>query len=394
MRYVGRLVGVAWCLGLLLAACSPAAPGGGGAPPTAASAPTATSAPAKPKAATSTPAPAAATPTQAAAQPAASDDQAVANFYRTATVKIVVGFSPGGGYDLYARLIGKYLGKYIPGNPTVVVENMPGAGGVLATNTIYNASPKDGTIIGSFIGTTILQQLFGDTSIQYDMGKMQFIGAPTGDHYVVEVSKAAGLSSFKDVIGAGAKQLVVGGQGPGVLNYDGFLLLRDVLSANIKAVPGYPGSAEIKLALLRGELDGTANGWESIKARDTDDVAKGDIQLMMQWWDTPIPDLPNVPTALSFATNDEQKQLISYGLILPSKFSRPYFLAPEVPSDRVRALDAAFAKALADPELKQDADKSQLALDPLTGAQVKQLVNDFMTISPDLVAKLKKSMTP
>jgi tripartite-type tricarboxylate transporter receptor subunit TctC len=179
-----------------------------------------------------------------------------------------------------------------------------------------------------------------------------------------------------------------------VLNYDGFLLLRDVLSANIKAVPGYPGSAEIKLALLRGELDGTANGWESIKARDTDDVAKGDIQLMMQWWDTPIPDLPNVPTALSFATNDEQKQLISYGLILPSKFSRPYFLAPEVPPDRVRALDAAFAKALADPELKQDADKSQLALDPLTGAQVKQLVNDFMTISPDIVAKLKKSMTP
>jgi tripartite-type tricarboxylate transporter receptor subunit TctC len=393
MRYVGWLVGVVSCLGLLLGACSPAAgPAGGGAPPTAA--PTATTAPAKPAAATSTPAPAAATPTPAAAQAAATDDQAVANFYRNNTVKIVVGFSPGGGYDLYARLIGKYLGKYIPGNPTVVVENMPGAGGVLATNTIYNASPKDGTIIGSFIGTTILQQLFGDSNIQYDMSKMQFIGAPTGDHYVVEVSKAAGLSSFKDVIGSGAKQLVVGGQGPGVLNYDGFLLLRDVLGANIKAVPGYPGSAEIKLALLRGELDGTANGWESIKARDTDDIARGDIQLMMQWWDTPIPDLPNVPTAPSFASNDEQKQLITYGLILPSKFSRPYFLAPEVPPDRVRALDAAFAKALADPDLKQDADKSQLALDPLTGGQVKQLVNDFMTISPDLVAKLKKSMTP
>jgi tripartite-type tricarboxylate transporter receptor subunit TctC len=395
---MGRLhCGIGGLLVLLLAACTPAA--APAAPTAAPPAAAATTAP-KPAAAAS---PSAAASPAAAAKPAASpaaaatqgfDEQAVAGFYRGNTVKVVVGFSPGGGYDLYARLIAKYLGKYIPGNPTVIVENQPGAGGILATNSIYNAQPKDGTIIGSFIGTTILQQLFGDQSIQFDMGKMQYIGAPTGDHYIIEVAKAAGLSGFKDVIGPGAKQLVVGGQGPGVLNYDGFLLLRDVLGANIKAVPGYPGSAEIKLAMLRGELDGTANGWESIKARDSDDIARGDIQLMMQWWDTPIPDLPNVPTAPSFATTDEQKQLISYGLILPSKFSRPYFLAPEVPADRVRALDAAFAKAIADPDLRQDADKSQLALDPLTGSQVKQLVDEFLTISPDLVAKLKKSMTP
>jgi tripartite-type tricarboxylate transporter receptor subunit TctC len=366
--------------------------------------PTATTAPApKPAAPAVSPAasPGASLAASTATKPAATgpaapafDEPTVANFYRNQTVKIVVGFSPGGGYDLYARLIGKYLGKYIPGNPTVIVENMPGAGGILATNTIYNASPKDGTIIGSFIGTTILQQLFGESSIQYDMGKMQYIGAPTGDHYVMEVAKAAGLGSFRDVIAPGAKQLVVGGQGPGVLNYDGALLLRDVLGANIKAVAGYPGSAEIKLALLRGELDATVNGWESVKARDSDDIAKGDIQLVMQWWDSPIPDLPNVPTVLSFAATEEQRQLMTYGLILPSKFSRPYFLAPEVPVDRVRALDAAFAKAIVEPELRQDADKSQLALDPLTGNQVKQLVSDFLTISPDLVGKLKKSMTP
>lgn len=393
MRRVAWLVVVAgWFM--VLGGCAPAAAPSTSGGPTTAAAPTAA---AKPAAAAPSPsaAPAAkpaASPATAAAQP--FDEQAVASFYRNNTLKIVVGFSPGGGYDLYARLIGKYLGKYIPGNPTVIVENQPGAGGILATNTIYNASPKDGTVIGSFIGTTILQQLFGDPSIQYDMGKMQFIGAPTGDHYIVELAKAAGLTSFKDTIGPGAKQLVVGGQGPGVLNYDGFLLLRDVLGANIKAVPGYPGSAEIKLAMLRGELDGTANGWESIKARDSDDIARGDIQLAMQWWDSPIPDLPNVPTVLSFASNDEQKQLMTYGLILPAKFSRPYFLAPEVPVDRVRALDAAFAKALADPDLKQDADKSQLALDPLTGSQVKQLIDEFLTINPDLVAKLKKSMTP
>jgi tripartite-type tricarboxylate transporter receptor subunit TctC len=332
----------------------------------------------------------------AAAKPSAGagfDEQAVASFYNGKTLRIVVGFSAGGGYDLYARLIAKYIGKYIPGNPTVVVENQPGASGMLATNQTYNSLPKDGTVINSFIGTTIFQQLFGDPGVQYDMSKLQYIGAPTGDHYVMEVMKAANLSSFADTIGSNSKQLILGGNGPGVLSYDGVLLLKDVLGANLKPVPGYAGSADIKVAMQRGELDGTVNGWESIKARDLDDINSGDIQLVMQWWDSPIPDLPNVPTVLSFAKDDEQKQLLTYGLILPSKFSRPYVVAPEVPVDRVRALEAAMAKALADPELIADAQKSKLSLDPLTGEEVKKLVTDFLAINPDLLAKLKASMT-
>ena len=198
----------------------------------------ASGAPARPAAGRS-----AAAPTAAEAAPS---DEGVASFYRGKTVRIVVGFPPGGGYDTYARAIARHLGQYVPGNPTVIVDNMPGAGSLVAANNVYNAAPKDGTVIVLFSGAAVGQQLFGAPEIRFDATRFDYLGVPVGDTAVVHLHQRAGVTSFEQLVGPNAKEIVLGGSAAGSLNVDAATLLRDVLGANIKLVTGYPGSAPIR----------------------------------------------------------------------------------------------------------------------------------------------------
>ena len=186
---------------------------------------------------------------------AAYDEKAVADFYRGKTVRIIVGFSAGGGYDAYSRLIGRHLHKHIPGNPSVIVDNMAGAGSIIAANYVYNAAPKDGTVIGNISGQIILEQLFANPAVQYDLGKFHYLGVPIGETYLLLVTRKPGVTRFEDLVGAKSKQVVVGGI-PGSTVEQGPILLRDLLGANLKVVSGYKGTADVRLAIESGELDG------------------------------------------------------------------------------------------------------------------------------------------
>jgi len=326
---------------------------------------------------------------------AAADDKAVADFYRGKTVRIIVGFSAGGGYDAYSRLIGRHLQKHIPGNPTILVDNMAGAGSIILANYMYSAAPKDGTVIGNFSGQIILEQLFGNPAVQYDLAKFRFLGVPIGETYLLLATRKTGLTRFDELIGPKSKQLTVGGI-PGSTVEQGPMLLRDLLGANIKVVSGYKGTADVRLAMESGELDGFCNSWESTKVTSLDKVKSGEWQILAQIGDQPIAALPvkNVPTIAQIAKSEEQQQLLRFGAAAPNQFGKVYVVPTATPADRAAALEAALTKTFADKEFLADAEKGKLDIDSVSAAHVQKLVNDFFGLPADLKAKLKKILKP
>ena len=322
---------------------------------------------------------------------AAAADDKLAEFYRGKSVRIIVGFSAGGGYDAYSRLIGRHLQKHIPGNPSIIVENMAGAGSIILANHMYNAAPKDGTVIGNFSGQIILEQLFGNSAVQFDLAKFRFLGVPIGETYLLLTTKKPGITKFDELIGPKSKQLTVGGI-PGSTVEQGPMLLRDLLGANIKVVSGYKGTADVRLAMESGEIDGFFNSWESTKVTSLDKVKSGEWQILAQVGDHPIAALPvkNVPTIAQIGKTDEQQQLLRFGAYAPNQFAKIYTVPLATPADRAAALESALAKTFADKEFLADAEKGKLDIDPVSTAQVQKMINDFFGLPAELKAKLKK----
>ena len=288
-------------------------------------------------------------PDAAAAQPAsqapakaapASDDQAVADFYRGKVVRLIVGLPAGGGYDAYARNIARIMGKYIPGNPTIVVENMAGASSVVASNHVYNIAPKDGTVILHYQGTVIPQQAFGAKGIEFDALKFQHLGAPAHDTTEFNLARRAGITRFDEVLGPNGREVVLGGIAPGALTDDVPKLLKEVLGARLKLVSGYSGTAPVRIAIDAGELDGFFNAWESTKITNLADIESGNWLVLLQFTDLAgTRNLPNVPTINEYTRTEEQRQLMRYGALIPGQFTRPFAVAPGVPC-RARARPA------------------------------------------------------
>ena len=321
------------------------------------------------------------------------DEKAVADFYRGKTVRIVVGFSAGGGYDQYSRLIARHMSKYIPGNPAVIVDNMPGAGSIIAANHIFNAAPKDGTVLGNISGPIVLEQLFGSPSIQFDMAKFRYLAVPVSETYLFIVTKKSGVAKFEDIVGTKSKQLSIGAI-PGSTVEHAPILARDVLNANLKVVSGYKGTADVRLAIDSGEVDGFFNTWTSSKVTSFDKVKSGEWVILAQLSEKPIKDLiiPNVPTITQIAKSDEQRLIMKYGTSTPNDFGKVYVLPPSTPVDRVQALENAFVKVFADKELLADADKGKLEIDPMIGEEIYKLVQEFLGMSPELKTKLQAAM--
>jgi tripartite-type tricarboxylate transporter receptor subunit TctC len=326
---------------------------------------------------------------------AAADDKAIADFYRGKTVRIIVGFSAGGGYDAYSRLIGRHIHRHIPGNPNILVENMAGAGSIILANHMYNAAPKDGTVIGNFSGQIILEQLFGNPAVQYDLAKFRFLGVPIGETYLLIVTRKSGVTRLDDLLGPKSKQVTIGGI-PGSTVEQGPLLMRELLGANLKVVSGYKGTADIRLAMESGEIDGIMNSWESSKVTSLDRIKNGDWQILAQLGDNPVAELPvkNVPTIPQIAKTEEQRQLLRFGAAAPNQFGKVYVVSPGVPPDRAAALETALARTFTDKEFLADAEKGKLDIEPVSASQVQKLVNDFFGLPADLKAKLKKILRP
>jgi tripartite-type tricarboxylate transporter receptor subunit TctC len=317
---------------------------------------------------------------------APSDAQS--RFFEGKTVRIVVGFSAGGGYDTYSRVIARHLGRHVPGKPTVIVENMPGAGSLIAANYLYKVAKPDGLTIGNFAGGLVLGQVLGQPGIEFDARKLEWLGVPSREVCVCALTKASGVTSVATWMAA-KKPIKLGGVGPGTSTDDAPRVLAATVGLPIQLVRGYKGTAEIRLAAESGELAGGCWQWESVKSTWRQGLESGEVSVVLQIGAKPLPDLPNVPIASSLAKTEEARQLINAGIIVPTEIGRLYALSPGIPADRVQTLRAAFVATMRDPEFVADAKRSKLEIDSLGGEELTRLVQDLLKLDPALVAKLK-----
>jgi tripartite-type tricarboxylate transporter receptor subunit TctC len=310
-------------------------------------------------------------------------------FYDGKIVRILVGFAPSGGFDTYARAIGQHLGKHIPGNPTIIVDNMPGAGGLMMTNHLYNVAKPDGLTIGHFNGAQILGQPLDQPGIEFDARKFEYIGAAVKTDVACSLSRASGIGSI-DQWRAAKTPVKLGGSGPGATPDNAARILKAALGLPIQVVSGYKGTSAIRLAVESGEIDGACWSWESMRVTWREALKAGEVVPVLQIVAKPFPDIPNVPLAISLASSEEARQLIRIGVHNASALARPFALPPGTPEDRVATLRRAFMDTLKDPAFLAEAEKAKLAIEPVTGQEMAQLIAEEFTLNPALIAKLKK----
>jgi tripartite-type tricarboxylate transporter receptor subunit TctC len=314
-------------------------------------------------------------------------------FYKGKTIRLIVAFSAGGGYDTYSRTIARHLGKYIPGNPTVVVDNMTGAGGFIHANYMYKQAKPDGLTIGNNSGGLFLQQVMGAKGIEFDGKKFEYIGAPAVDHLTCGISKVSGVTSMDRWFGA-KEPVRFGGVGPGGFASDLPRVLQAALGLPIKVIDGYKGTSDIRLATESGELAGSCLSWDSYKTTWRKAIESGEVNIIIQAMPKKHPELTNVPLAMDYAKTDEAKRLIKHGAHDLAISARPYFLAPGTPKARVQILRKAFTEALKDPELLAEAKKANFVIEHIPGEELESIVHGLYQIEPAFAAKMKQILVP
>jgi len=314
------------------------------------------------------------------------------NFFNGKTIRIVVATSAGGGFDTYTRTIARYLGKHVPGQPTIVVENMPGAGHLIGANHMYKIAKPDGLTIGHFHGGWFLYQLFKRPGIEFDATKFEFIGSPIKESRACAFTKASGITSVERWV-ASKTPVKIGGIGGGAPD-DMARMLAATTALPIQLVSGYKGTAEIRLAAESGELAGGCWTWDSIRSTWTKAIQSGEAVVVLQALSKPHPELPNVPLAQSLAKTEEARQLMQAGIQDPADFYRPYVAPPRTPKQRVEILRQAFAGTMKDPEFLADAKKANLDIEPITGPEMERLVAGIFKLNPTIAAKLKSILNP
>ena len=317
--------------------------------------------------------------------------QNAADFYKGKTITIVVGTSAGGGYDTYARLISRHMGKHIPGSPNIIVSNIPGAGSNVAAGYVYNVAAKDGTVIGAIYGGAPLEPLIGKTQVQHDPSKSQYLGSANNDKYVCVVRKDAPVSNFGDL----RNMEILFGASIASSTSDFSAVIAAVLGAKIRLVIGYAGSREIGLAIDKKEVLGACGfAWPAISVTNSGWFGpEGSMKVLLQAHATGHPGLnrEGVPKAIDFATTDEQRQMLEL-FFSQEVFGRPYVLAPQVPKDRAAMLRKAFAETLADPELLAEAKRASLEIDPVSGEDVEKLIAKVYAAPKPLLEKIRKAL--
>ena len=313
---------------------------------------------------------------------------AAQSFYEGKTVRIIVGLAPGGGFDTYARVIARHIGRHVPGNPTFVVENMTGAGSLIAANHVFKVAKPDGLTVGKFNGALMLGQVLGQPGIEFDARKFEFIGAAVKEDVACAMTKASGITSLEKWA-ASPVPVKLGGTAPGASPDNTARILKAALGLPIQLVAGYKGTAEIRLAADGGEVAGGCWSWESMRATWRSGLDAGEVVPVLQATGRPFPDLPNVPLAINLAKSDEARRLIQIGIQNSGAFARPFLLPPGTPKERVQILRKAFQDTLKDPAFLAEAQKAKLTLDPLTGEELERLVAEIFTLDPALDAKLK-----
>lgn len=305
------------------------------------------------------------------------------------TIRIVVGFSAGGGFDAYARAIARHLGKHLAGKPAVIVDNMPGAGSLIAANHTYNQAKPDGLTIGHFIGGVIVGQLLGNPAAQFDSQKSEWIGAPAKLEAVCALTKTSGVSDLRGWMGA-KTPVKLGATGPGSETYDVPRVLQAALSLPMQIVSGYKGTADIRVAAESGEVGGMCWGWEVMKSQWNNALEGGEARVVIQAVPKAEADLPKVPLAIELAKTEAAKQLIQVGIHDQSAILRPFALPPSTPKDIVRTIRRAFQETMKDPQFVAEMKQAKLNIDPLDGAEIEKIVANISRLDANLAAKLRE----
>jgi tripartite-type tricarboxylate transporter receptor subunit TctC len=319
----------------------------------------------------------------AAAPPARA--QSVAQYYSGKTINIVVGAGEGGAYSIYGQLAAEYLRKLIPGNPTVIVQMMPGAGGIKATDYLANVAPKDGTALGMLLDLAAATQRLEPRAVRYDLSRFSVIGSFVTDNPVVMVRADTGVRNFTEFK---VKPIIVGASGRGSQTYIHPALLKDVLGANIKIVTGYRGSSDISLALERGEVQAQSATWVSWQARHMDLITRKQIIPIVQVGLKKEPDLPDVPLMLELATTDEDRQVLEF-MSSGSQIGRALFAPPGVPADRIAALRNAFDAMIKDKGFLEAAAQRKLVIAATPGIEVQAIIQKVMSFSPAVIERAR-----
>jgi tripartite-type tricarboxylate transporter receptor subunit TctC len=315
----------------------------------------------------------------------------VADFYHGRTVTLYIGYSVGGGYDSYGRVVARHLGDHIPGNPTVIPQNMPGAGSLRALNYLYNAAPRDGSAIGTFGRGLAMEPLIGSSATQFDPRKLIWLGSGSDEVSLCGTWHASKIKSWSDMLGV---PFTVGGEGSGSDPDIFAAMMKHVFGVKLRMVSGYPGSAELALAVERGEIDGRC-GWSltSIKQMRPDWLPKHEFNPIVQLNLKKSADLPDVPLIGDYAQTDAQKQILKLVLSRQS-MARPFAAPPGIPADRAAALRAAFDATMADPQFIDEARAAGLEVNPVSGAAIEKLIAETYATPADVIAEAKAAVAP
>jgi tripartite-type tricarboxylate transporter receptor subunit TctC len=310
--------------------------------------------------------------------------QGVAEFYKGKTIQIVVGFGVGGGYDLYARALGRYLGRHIPGQPTVVVQNMEGAGSVRAANYVYSGSPKDGTVIAAVNQNAPMYQLLGGAGARFEADGMQWLGGMANANGVVYTWHASGIKTLDD---AKRREVPVGAVGTASDSFIFPTIINELLGTKFKPIPGYAGSAQIHLAMERGEVMGRGgNSWASVQTANKNWVTENKINLLVQVGFAKEPELLDVPLLIDLVTSEEAVSIVKV-ISLPTALGYGHWVAPGVPKDRLEALRAAYVATMKDQEFLKDAEKQNMVIRTQAGAALDALVKQAAAAPKPVLAK-------
>lgn len=325
----------------------------------------------------------------AAAAPVKADS--VADFYKGKTVSIVVGHEVGTGFDVYSRVLIRHMGRYIPGAPNMIVQNMLGASGVTSANWLYNVAPKDGTVMGTFAQTVPLEPLFGNQMARYDAGRLVWIGNMESSVAICGVTKASGVKTFEDMR---KREVLMGATGPTGPLVKSALAVKNLLGAQIKVIAGYKGSADVKLAMNRGELQGICGlPWSTVKSFWKQELDAGDFIPIIQISGEKTSEIGAIPHANDFIKSERDRALsgLLFGV---QELGRVYAAPPDTPADRIAALRKAFMDTMADKEFLSDAAKTGIDIIPMNGETLTKLWKEFTSAPPELVEEAKKATTP
>ena len=318
------------------------------------------------------------------------------DFFSGKQISMLLGTTAGGGYDLYGRLVARYLGRHIPGNPTIIAKNMPGAGGLLVANYLYNQAPKDGTEIGEPQNGVVFEKLFqtlspGGRTAHFDAADFGWLGSAAQTVFVIVTWKSSPVKTFQE---AQQKQIILGATSNNSDNYLLAVLSNNIFKTKFKIVTGYDGAAAVDLAIQNGEVQGAAGkDWTTITSTHPDWLRDHDVNILLQMGLQPHPDLKDVPFALDLARNPQDKQVLQL-IFAKYGMSRPFMAPPGLPPERLAVLRKAFDETMLDPDFLAEAKRLGAEIRPVTGENVASLVRTILDASPDVAARARAALKP